>query len=341
MVLASMNGSPNPHVMKNKPSYGPGALLMANAADDVEDDKLRSKKRKLHSEESDEEEIEEEDGTSDEDRAEYLEDDEDDDFYPSTRAAAAARSGNSSTSPPATTSPPSSPSIYQGRRDHTDANLSLVETRKRRHRTTPEQLRILESAYRHERMPSLELREKLAQQLNMTPRRVQIWFQNKRAKDKRARISVRLQQHGKASSKHTSSRGFDGQSSGEFSNSNTAQLGAGTAVRPGTGASYFVPVRTADGKIALAAIPASMLNQSATAAHMYPGSGAGLAGMQFASPMSVAAMQANAAGAASNSMPTTPMYMNHMMAASGARYAVPGMPMYAWPSADPSMARFY
>eukprot|EP01122_Echinamoeba_exundans_P009192 TRINITY_DN3188_c0_g1_i2.p1 TRINITY_DN3188_c0_g1~~TRINITY_DN3188_c0_g1_i2.p1 ORF type:complete len:470 (-),score=66.54 TRINITY_DN3188_c0_g1_i2:291-1700(-) len=332
-----MNGAPKPQIIKSKDHNGQSDGLTANASDDIADDKLRSKKRKLHSEESDEEEIEEEDGTSDEDRAEYLEDDEDDDFYPSTRAAAAARSGNSSTSPPATTSPPSSPSIYQGRRDHSEANLSLVETRKRRHRTTPEQLRILESAYRHERMPSLELREKLAQQLNMTPRRVQIWFQNKRAKDKRARISVRLQQHGKTSSRQNSSRGLDGQNGGEFSNNNISQPGVGTGLRPSTTASFVVPVRTADGKIALAAFPAAMVNQSANAPHLYSAATPPLAAMPFAAPMPAAAMQGNTTGATSSSMATPHMFMNPMMAAAGARYAVPGVPMYAWPGADPSM----
>lgn len=59
--------------------------------------------------------------------------------------------------------------------------------KKKRHRTTPEQLRVLEETYEKEKMPNQELREKLAKKLGMTPRRVQIWFQNKRAKDKRLR----------------------------------------------------------------------------------------------------------------------------------------------------------
>src|SRR5689334_17294473 len=55
----------------------------------------------------------------------------------------------------------------------------------KRHRTSPNQLRILEEIYAKEKMPSQNLRESLAKQLGMTTRRVQVWFQNKRAKEKR------------------------------------------------------------------------------------------------------------------------------------------------------------
>eukprot|EP00029_Vermamoeba_vermiformis_P011487 TRINITY_DN6327_c0_g1_i2.p1 TRINITY_DN6327_c0_g1~~TRINITY_DN6327_c0_g1_i2.p1 ORF type:complete len:325 (+),score=46.67 TRINITY_DN6327_c0_g1_i2:244-1218(+) len=69
--------------------------------------------------------------------------------------------------------------------------------KKKRHRTTPEQLRTLEETYEREKMPNQELRERLAKRLGMTPRRVQIWFQNKRAKEKRSKPSPRssLQMH--------------------------------------------------------------------------------------------------------------------------------------------------
>jgi len=56
---------------------------------------------------------------------------------------------------------------------------------KRRLRTTPEQLKILEEIYQYEKIPSLALREELASKLGMTPRRIQVWFQNKRAKERR------------------------------------------------------------------------------------------------------------------------------------------------------------
>lgn len=60
---------------------------------------------------------------------------------------------------------------------------------KRRNRTTPEQLKRLEEVYATEKMPSQELRESLALELNMTTRQVQIWFQNKRAKEKRSKLN--------------------------------------------------------------------------------------------------------------------------------------------------------
>jgi hypothetical protein len=52
--------------------------------------------------------------------------------------------------------------------------------RKKRRRTSPEELDILETTFKSDPMPNQALRQQLAQQLGMTPRRVQIWFQNKR-----------------------------------------------------------------------------------------------------------------------------------------------------------------
>jgi len=56
---------------------------------------------------------------------------------------------------------------------------------RKRQRTTPEQLEVLEKVYEHEKLPNSDLRKELAVKLKMTPRRVQVWFQNKRAKEKR------------------------------------------------------------------------------------------------------------------------------------------------------------
>jgi len=55
----------------------------------------------------------------------------------------------------------------------------------KRQRTTQDQLCVLETTYKTDTMPNLELLEQLAHDLIMTPRRVRIWFQNKRAKMKR------------------------------------------------------------------------------------------------------------------------------------------------------------
>jgi hypothetical protein len=59
---------------------------------------------------------------------------------------------------------------------------------KKRQRTTPEQLEVLEKIYEKEKLPGSDLRKELALKLKMTPRRVQVWFQNKRAKEKRMGI---------------------------------------------------------------------------------------------------------------------------------------------------------
>ncbi|EFA78939.1 putative homeobox transcription factor [Heterostelium album PN500] len=57
--------------------------------------------------------------------------------------------------------------------------------KKKRQRTSPEQLAILEQIFETDKMPSQQIRIRLANQLGMSSRRVQIWFQNKRAKVKR------------------------------------------------------------------------------------------------------------------------------------------------------------
>jgi hypothetical protein len=62
---------------------------------------------------------------------------------------------------------------------------------KKRIRTTPDQLRLLEKTYEREKIPSQSLREELALKLGMTPRRVQVWFQNKRAKERRLKKSMK------------------------------------------------------------------------------------------------------------------------------------------------------
>jgi hypothetical protein len=55
---------------------------------------------------------------------------------------------------------------------------------KHRHRTSRDQLKILENSFSENSKPSATVRRILAQKLEMTPRGVQIWFQNRRAKAK-------------------------------------------------------------------------------------------------------------------------------------------------------------
>jgi len=60
--------------------------------------------------------------------------------------------------------------------------------KKKRQRTSPDQLAILETIFQTDKMPSQQTRVQLADQLGMSSRRVQIWFQNKRAKVKRGQM---------------------------------------------------------------------------------------------------------------------------------------------------------
>jgi len=62
--------------------------------------------------------------------------------------------------------------------------------KKKRQRTSPDQLAILEQIFQTDKMPSQQTRVQLADQLGMSSRRVQIWFQNKRAKVKRGQTKV-------------------------------------------------------------------------------------------------------------------------------------------------------
>jgi hypothetical protein len=55
---------------------------------------------------------------------------------------------------------------------------------KHRKRTTRQQLKVLEETFRTTQKPDGNVRKALAAQLDMTPRNVQVWFQNRRAKDK-------------------------------------------------------------------------------------------------------------------------------------------------------------
>ncbi|KAI9258022.1 homeobox domain-containing protein, partial [Phascolomyces articulosus] len=55
---------------------------------------------------------------------------------------------------------------------------------KHRRRTSKQQFKILEAAFEENPKPSAPKRQALANDLGMTPRGVQIWFQNRRAKAK-------------------------------------------------------------------------------------------------------------------------------------------------------------
>jgi hypothetical protein len=63
-----------------------------------------------------------------------------------------------------------------------DGDPNFMHSKKKRKRTAPDQLKVLEDIFNGHQHPNLLLRNQLAVQLGMTPRSVQIWFQNRRAK---------------------------------------------------------------------------------------------------------------------------------------------------------------
>ncbi|KAJ1989478.1 hypothetical protein EDC05_004664 [Coemansia umbellata] len=66
---------------------------------------------------------------------------------------------------------------------------------RKRARATSEQVTVLESVFMVNRSPASRVREDLAARLNMAPRQVQVWFQNRRAKEKTQQRNPRALQH--------------------------------------------------------------------------------------------------------------------------------------------------
>jgi len=83
---------------------------------------------------------------------------------------------------------PSSSSSSSSTADADADEDSDIMNKKKRQRTSPDQLAILEQIFQTDKMPNQQTRVQLADQLGMSSRRVQIWFQNKRAKVKRSNV---------------------------------------------------------------------------------------------------------------------------------------------------------
>lgn len=90
---------------------------------------------------------------------------------------------------------------------------------KHRRRTTKAQFRVLENAFQENNKPNAGARRTLAVKLGMTPRAVQVWFQNRRAKSKTSKTDSSENNESMSTSPSLS---IDEQSRTERSRSQTA-----------------------------------------------------------------------------------------------------------------------
>ncbi|EAU39353.1 hypothetical protein ATEG_00707 [Aspergillus terreus NIH2624] len=95
----------------------------------------------------------------------------------------ASSSSAASTPSPSTSSATTAPASSQ-RRPQRKSNLTQQQKNNKRQRATQDQLVTLEMEFNKNPTPTAATRERIAQEINMTERSVQIWFQNRRAKIK-------------------------------------------------------------------------------------------------------------------------------------------------------------
>ena len=77
------------------------------------------------------------------------------------------------------------------------------DSKRKRKNLTKEQLEILESVYEKDKYPHIDDRIKLEKPTNLTEDRIQVWFQNRRAKDRKRLEAEKLQQYFENSQKAT------------------------------------------------------------------------------------------------------------------------------------------
>lgn len=90
---------------------------------------------------------------------------------------------NSESPSPSTGSHPSGPGSAS-RRPPRKSTLTQQQKNQKRQRATQDQLTTLEMEFNKNPTPTANVRERIAEEINMTERSVQIWFQNRRAKIK-------------------------------------------------------------------------------------------------------------------------------------------------------------
>ncbi|KAI1319244.1 homeobox domain-containing protein [Xylariaceae sp. FL0255] len=99
-----------------------------------------------------------------------------------TPAGSISIKNSQSPSPKSTASAPSSTS--NSKRPPRKSTLTQQQKNQKRQRATQDQLTTLEEEFNKNPTPTATVRERIAEEINMTERSVQIWFQNRRAKIK-------------------------------------------------------------------------------------------------------------------------------------------------------------
>lgn len=106
------------------------------------------------------------------------------DSQPAVAGSNSATPTNSTPSPSTTSPAASAPSSSASRRPPRKSTLTQQQKNQKRQRATQDQLVTLETEFNKNPTPTAAVRERIAQEINMTERSVQIWFQNRRAKIK-------------------------------------------------------------------------------------------------------------------------------------------------------------
>ncbi|RYP48464.1 hypothetical protein DL768_005666 [Monosporascus sp. mg162] len=91
---------------------------------------------------------------------------------------------NSQSPSPSTASNPAPTPATTSRRPPRKSTLTQQQKNQKRQRATQDQLTTLEMEFNKNPTPTANVRERIAEEINMTERSVQIWFQNRRAKIK-------------------------------------------------------------------------------------------------------------------------------------------------------------
>lgn len=97
---------------------------------------------------------------------------------PTTTSSSSVASTPSPSTSSATTAPSAS-AASASRRPHRKSTLTQQQKNNKRQRATQDQLTTLEVEFNKNPTPTAATRERIAQDINMTERSVQIWFQNR------------------------------------------------------------------------------------------------------------------------------------------------------------------